>query len=862
MKKTARICLLIALGIVMSYSMNVQAQQSKENGSIPIYTAQDLNRVRENLSGDYILMNDITFRDVDFNKGGQFYNGGKGWRPIAQGYKVVSIKSQEEFERANKTYGSIYFRNSEAFYYKINSYDAYIKDYYYKEVFTGTFNGNGHEIKNLKINSSDKYVGLFGCSSGKIFSLGLVDMEIQSKESKEQNYIGGVVGYTSGDIYKVYTSGSIKAEPTVQYSYVGGIVGASEDKNVIYECYNTANISCESSRRVYVGGIAGIGTITNAFNNGAMPRYSTGAGIVGYINNRTVDRVYNTGFTRYGVIGSYFSSDSPRKDYCYYLDMASPEEDGFSALKVSSNQLKRKETFAYFNFDTVWQIGKNPNYKYPELQGLKNIISDISEKAIVTFDRTTYPVVENTYIEPNVKVVYNGKVLVKDKDYRVSYVNNVGIGVATAYVDGIGIYTGRVSKTFNIVARNIASMTVDLSDTVFEYTGKSIAPKVSIFDQEAIHTLTSKEYVVKYENNINAGEATAIITGKGSYTGTVRKKFKISPRNISKGTMQIAGQTYTGKSLKPEVVVSYNGQVVAKSNYTIAYKNNINAGYAAAIISGKGNYSGKKEIRFKIAPKSVSSISFQEIKNQVYTGKNIQPAIAGTYNQTILSGKDFSSITYQNNKNIGVAKISFKGKGNFTGSRTLTFRIVPKTVTGIKVAATDTSITLSWKKDSLIQGYEIYRATSKNGTYKKVATLTKNSQIKWSDKKVSSGTAYYYKIRSYKKVSGEYIRSNATSVVTGITKLKTPTLKLTAGKKSVVVTWNATKEVKYQIYRSTKKSSGFNKVATISKSGTNSMKDVKVASKKTYYYKIRAYKVVNGKTIYSSYSSVKSVKSK
>jgi fibronectin type 3 domain-containing protein len=81
--------------------------------------------------------------------------------------------------------------------------------------------------------------------------------------------------------------------------------------------------------------------------------------------------------------------------------------------------------------------------------------------------------------------------------------------------------------------------------------------------------------------------------------------------------------------------------------------------------------------------------------------------------------------------------------------------------------------------------------------------------------------------------------------------------------KTAVIKWKKVSGVTgYEVYRSTKKNSGFKKIATVKKAKTVSYKDKKVKKGKTFYYKIKAYKTVNKKTGHSAFSAVKSVKIK
>ena len=84
-------------------------------------------------------------------------------------------------------------------------------------------------------------------------------------------------------------------------------------------------------------------------------------------------------------------------------------------------------------------------------------------------------------------------------------------------------------------------------------------------------------------------------------------------------------------------------------------------------------------------------------------------------------------------------------------------------------------------------------------------------------------------------------------------------LKNSKGKKAVLTWKKDTSVTGYEIYCSTKKSSGYKLETTITKNKTTSYTDKKLTKGRTYYYKVRAYKKVNGKKIYGSYSGVKSV---
>ncbi len=207
---------------------------------IPICTLSDLDRVREKLSGNYILMNDIDASET-IN-----WNDGLGWKPIGD--------------------QSIQFR--------------------------GVLNGNNKKISNLFINRPSTtegiYVGLFGyILDGKVYDLGLIDSNIVG-----YTHVGGVVGVNyKSTIENTYNTGAI----TSLGPYVGGIAGNNEFGTII-KSYNNGVIN---STAFFVGGIVGNnsnGIITNSYNTGPINNMSqyTG-GIAGDNSSATISNSYNIG---------------------------------------------------------------------------------------------------------------------------------------------------------------------------------------------------------------------------------------------------------------------------------------------------------------------------------------------------------------------------------------------------------------------------------------------------------------------------------------------------------------------------------------------------------------------------------------
>ena len=165
---------------------------------------------------------------------------------------------------------------------------------------------------------------------------------------------------------------------------------------------------------------------------------------------------------------------------------------------------------------------------------------------------------------------------------------------------------------------------------------------------------------------------------------------------------------------------------------------------------------------------------------------------------------------------------------------------------------------VKWKKVSGASGYVIYRSTKKNSGYKKIKTVRSGSTTKYTDTGIQTGKTYYYKIKAYKKASSKLTYSNFSKIKSGKSVLTTPVLQTQAASNGIKLTSAKTKGISgYEIYRSTAKSGSYQKIKEVKSSQSLSYTDSTAKSQTVYYYKIRTYRTVNGKNVYSPYSTVK-----
>lgn len=160
--------------------------------------------------------------------------------------------------------------------------------------------------------------------------------------------------------------------------------------------------------------------------------------------------------------------------------------------------------------------------------------------------------------------------------------------------------------------------------------------------------------------------------------------------------------------------------------------------------------------------KDISSLSVSSISNKTYSGKAKTPDVKikdGNY--TLKKDTDYT-LTYKNNKNIGKATVTITGKGKYSGTKTVTFKIVPKKTT-LTVKKTDEKYTFSWGKVSDADKYQIYYSTD-GKNYKKLANVS-GKKTSYSTKKLDESKTYSFKIRSFKKVDGKTYYSKYSKVV-------------------------------------------------------------------------------------------------
>lgn len=189
----------------------------------------------------------------------------------------------------------------------------------------------------------------------------------------------------------------------------------------------------------------------------------------------------------------------------------------------------------------------------------------------------------------------------------------------------------------------------------------------------------------------------------------------------------------------------------------------------------------------------------------------------------------------------------------------------PNKVLGIKATSNSyNSIKLTWNKAiNGANGYAVYRSTSKDGKYTLRKTITSKNTIEFTDTGLDTNTTYYYKVRAYRMIADQKKYGSYSEIVCAKPVLSKTTITVSSKSKKATIKWNKVLGASgYKVYSATSSDGTYSLKKTITSINTLSYTNTNLVSGKTYYYKVRAYRNVNGKVVYGPYSAVKSKKIK
>ena len=422
--------------------------------------------------------------------------------------------------------------------------------------FRGVYDGDNKVIKGLLINQPEAtYQGLFG----RAYSATIQNVIIENCDITAKKYVGGICGYASETtISNCKVSGAIKTADGVDGMYHGGIAGYISDKP-ISSCVNTASVKGNNSKSQYYGGIVGEVSwtnITDCFNAGIVEGTLYVGSIVGSNGASRLNNNYHTTTTTGGVGANDVATGTDQtgattvakitaaegvtltlpttptyvwnnenlyeSGVVVTLDFTVPEGKYWDRYTVSSGSISNagvkegEHTLTDFTADVV--ISATFVSELTDIATAGAIIADIED--------LTYNGKEQ---HPSPVVTLNSNVLEAGSNYQVTYSEGcTNVGTYTITVEGIGRYSGRLTKTFKIVPYDISGCDIKVENK--PYTGDviNVTPTVKYGSitlaqgEDKDYTFVTNPTTVK-----EGGDYTLTVTGKGNYTGTKEVPFNV-----------------------------------------------------------------------------------------------------------------------------------------------------------------------------------------------------------------------------------------------------------------------------------------------------------------------------------------------
>lgn len=280
----------------------------------------------------------------------------------------------------------------------------------------------------------------------------------------------------------------------------------------------------------------------------------------------------------------------------------------------------------------------------------------------------------------------NSKPLVYGTDYTLgTYTNNTNVGNASVVISGTGNFEGDVTVNFNISAPAFTANMFAIANKT--YTGSPVtltASDITVVNYKDTLVFGTDYTLGTYTNNTNAGNATVVINGAGNYAGSsLSVPFVITPIPLTASLFTaIASKAYTGAPVEL-AAQDITSSLVYGTDYTIGtYDHNINAGTAAVVFNGKGNYAGSTApVSFTITPVALTA-EMVTVLNRYYTGSIIRPQPVVKLGNIILPNSNYTVSYPDTQAGAYIEKGSYNvrvdavANGNLTGSVVESFEIV------------------------------------------------------------------------------------------------------------------------------------------------------------------------------------------
>ena len=246
-------------------------------------------------------------------------------------------------------------------------------------------------------------------------------------------------------------------------------------------------------------------------------------------------------------------------------------------------------------------------------------------------------------------------------------------------------------------------------------------------------------------------------------TVIIRVKVPVKKKALTKKMICLKKKyAYEGKAIKGNETVKDGKEVLdSGKDYKASYQNNKNLGKATITIKGIGNYKGTKKVSYTIVKRSVRSATCHYKKTRSYTGRWVKPNVTLKVGKVKLKKNRDYTLVYRNNLQIGKASVVIRGMGNFTGKKTITFKIVPQTPKIQKLKKNKKSFVITYSSGKMVHGYRMEVSTASSFAEKKTQKYILNGN-RFEAFGLKKGT-YYIRVKAYYSKKGKRYESGYTS---------------------------------------------------------------------------------------------------
>ena len=607
--------------------------------------------------------------------------------------------------------------------------------------FSGIMDGNGHYIKNMKIYGDVTYAGLFGYTdySFTIENLGMLNVDIDVTRNRASAAIVAYIscGVGNAEIKNCFVTGNIKGTGGYDDVYAGGVTGYhyyyyTYDYTKIVNCYNLADISAIQTENYH------------AYNSA-------------YGKNVHLENCYNKGNNE--SIQGVFPDATPLTDA----------------------QMKISKYFTGFDFEDIWFIDPYSNYPYPQLKSCPQQRID-SIEVVNTPTKTVYS--QGDKIDctgGTIKLIYEDgleqeALLTKDMlgDYDMTKTGVQKIPI---------IYCGIAETQFEIMVNEIPVESVQLNKNETSiYKGKSETLSATVLPENATNKDITWSVVsgdsVTVDNN---GKVTANKQGTSTVRATSQNGeyadcivhveipcilLQLTNYNvtINKGDTSSVADTigYTMSPLDCTDTVTWKS---SNDKVLMIDDNGIMTGFAAGTVTVTGTTSsGTTAMANVTVQRNINEFTVTGLSNKYYTGKAIKQKIAVSDGSTTLKENVDYKVSYQENVNVGTAKMKITGIAPYVGTIEHSFQILqtqeeqeqkqvvikrPSKAKIKSVTAGKKKLTVTWKKVSGARGYKIQIATNKKFSKGLKTYSVSSSTTKKVCKGLKKRKTYYVRVAAY-----------------------------------------------------------------------------------------------------------------